>query len=360
MLNLKVGKVVKICSIRKNCIEVLVKINEKLEKAIAYNIFVNNLKVGNWVIVNTTAVDLNLGTGGYHYVLSNLNNMTVESKCKGHIMKLRYTPLQIKVYACEEQDSSYHEIFNNFDSLNNMPVLIGGLHSILPPVTVVLKKYNRNLKICYIMTDGGALPIDFSENVFFLKEKGYIDGTITIGHSFGGDYECVNIYNALIAAKNIMNCDICIVSMGPGIVGTGTKYGFTGIEQGYIIDAVNTLGGFPICIPRISFKDKRLRHFGLSHHTITVLSEISKTSSNLVIPKFDDWRLKYIIKQINDNKIHIKHNIYYMDFNDIINVLENSDIIMNTMGRNFKSDFEYFISAGVNAKYVAEKMSCRV
>ena len=31
--------------------------------------------------------------------------------------------------------------------------------------------------------------------------------------------------------------------MGPGIVGTGTKYGFSGIEQGQIIDAINTLSG---------------------------------------------------------------------------------------------------------------------
>ena len=47
-----------------------------------------------------------------------------------------------------------------------------------------------------------------------------------------------------------------MVAMGPGIVGTGTNYGFTGIEQGTIIDAVNTLGGIPIAIPRISFADK--------------------------------------------------------------------------------------------------------
>ncbi len=29
--------------------------------------------------------------------------------------------------------------------------------------------------------------------------------------------------------------------MGPGIAGTGTKYGFTGIEQGSILDAVKNL-----------------------------------------------------------------------------------------------------------------------
>ena len=43
--------------------------------------------------------------------------------------------------------------------------------------------------------------------------------------------------------------------MGPGIAGTGTKYGFTGIEQGPILDAVQKLGGMPISIPRISFAD---------------------------------------------------------------------------------------------------------
>lgn len=37
-------------------------------------------------------------------------------------------------------------------------------------------------------------------------------------------------------------CDLVIVGMGPGITGTGTRYGFTGVEQGYIIDGISTLG----------------------------------------------------------------------------------------------------------------------
>ncbi|OJT85865.1 hypothetical protein BM535_22000, partial [Clostridioides difficile] len=70
------------------------------------------------------------------------------------------------------------------------------------------------------------------------KEKKLIDSTITIGNAFGGDYECINIYTALITAKEILKADAVFVSMGPGIAGTGTKYGFTGIEQGSILDAV--------------------------------------------------------------------------------------------------------------------------
>lgn len=360
MLNLKLAKIVKILDIRNNCIEVLIELEKKLEKAIAYKMFVNNLYAGDEVLVNTTAVDLKLGTGGYHYILSNLNNVIKESENNGHIMKLRYTPLQIRVNTCEEQGSKYHDIFNNFDSLNNMPVLVGSLHSVLSPLVSVLKQYNSDLKVCYIMTDGGALPIDVSRSIYLLKDKGYIDSTITVGHAFGGDFECVNIYNGLIAAKEIVKCDVIIVTMGPGIVGTGTKYGFTGIEQGQIIDVVNDLGGLPICIPRISFKDRRSRHYGLSHHTLTVLSQISKTSSYVGIPKFDDLKLEFIVKQINEFEINMKHDIHYLEFDDIISILSDSDVPMNTMGRSFEDDIEYFIAIGVNAKLAIRKLSCQL
>ncbi|SHJ48533.1 DUF3866 family protein [Paramaledivibacter caminithermalis] len=350
MLNLKTGIVEKIIDAREGSMEIIVNINGKLEKAIAYKSLIDNIEEGNEIILNTTAQDLKLGSGGYHFVLANLKKTTKQSMKNGHIMKLRYTPIQIRVNSVEEQGSKYHHVFNEFNSLKGMPVLIGGLHSVLAPLTVVLKGLNTRLSIAYIMTDGGALPIDFSKTVRYLKKEGYIDGTITIGHAFGGDLECINIYNGLIAAKEILNCDICIVSMGPGIIGTGTKYGFTGIEQGNIIDAVNDLEGVPICIPRISFKDRRKRHFGISHHSITVLSKIAKTKAYLGIPKFLDEREAIIKNQIATHDIHKKHNVLFTQYSDIINMLKKSNITMDTMGRTLKDDMDYFITIGVNGK----------
>lgn len=350
MLNLKTGTVEKIIEIRGQSIELIVRIDNNLEKAIAYNSFLDGIEEGNEVILNTTAKDLKLGTGGYHFVVANLNNFNKESKGYGHIMKLRYTPMQIKVNSAEEQESKHHDVYKNFDSLDKMPVLVGSLHSMVAPLAVILRGYDNDLRIAYIMTDGGALPIDFSKSIYSLKKKGYIDGTITVGHAFGGDLECVNIYNGLIAAKEILKCDICIVAMGPGIVGTGTKYGFTGIEQGYIIDAVNALGGIPVCVPRISFMDKRDRHFGISHHTITVLNKISKTKSYVGIPKFQNETESHIRGQIDKYDIEKKHDVVFIEYNDIINMLKESDITMKTMGRNFEEDSEYFLSVGVNAK----------
>ncbi|MDK2918917.1 MAG: hypothetical protein PWQ37_1650 [Candidatus Petromonas sp.] len=350
MLNLRIGKVEKILENRDNTVEVLVRDNGKLAKAIAYKDLVNNLRLGDIVTLNTTANDLSLGTGGYHFILNNLNSLTNKVSDPGHIMKLRYTPLQIKVSTCEEQGSKYHYIFNNFNSLNKMPVLVGGLHSMVVPLTVTLKHFKKDLNICYIMTDGGALPIGFSKSVYYLKQNGYIDSTVTIGHAFGGDYESVNIYNGLIAAKEVAKCDLAIVAMGPGIVGTGTNYGFSGIEQGNIIDAVNDLGGTAICVPRISFKDERTRHFGISHHTLTILNKIAKTKSLVGIPKLSDEKVNYIKNQINTYNISVKHDILFLEYDDIIDVIKSSKVPMNTMGRDVENDLEYFLAIAVNAK----------
>ena len=39
----------------------------------------------------------------------------------------------------------------------------------------------------------------------------------------------------------------------------------------------------PIAIPRISFADKRERHNGISHHSITIFKEIVNVSVNIPI-----------------------------------------------------------------------------
>ena len=171
----------------------------------------------------------------------------------------------------------------------------------LTPFAATYKRLNPNKKLVYIMTDGAALPIYFSMNADTLKNKGLIDSTITFGNAFGGDYECINIYTALITAKEIAKADAIFISMGPGIAGTGTKYGFTGIEQGPILDAVSKLGGRPVAIPRISFADMRDRHRGISHHSITILDEIVNVEVELPITIYDEEKNE-IIKQCYQEK----------------------------------------------------------
>lgn len=354
LLSYREAVIVKIYEEDENIAYVEVKIDEDNWKAINYNKLTGKVSIGDTVIVNTTAVELSLGTGGLHFIIFNYSNKSKNTEGQGHIMKLRYTPQQIRCFAAEEENSPYHEVFLNFKSLDGHLFILGSLHSMLAPIVAMIKYLDEDTKINYIMTDGGSLPIDFSNTVRELKAKKLIENTITIGHAFGGDLECTNIYTGLITAKEILKGDISIITMGPGIVGTGTKYGFSGIEQGYILDAINTLGGTALFVPRISFKDSRERHRGISHHTKTVLSEIAKTSGTVVFPILDESKLDLIKKQIELLDLDGKHNIIYRPGNNINKAMEKYQLDIKTMGRNYTEDREYFLALGAAGNYAME------
>lgn len=346
MISFKEGIVTNILEKDKEVDWIEVEIEGVKAKAVNYTTLTGNIDVGDKVVLNTTAVDLNLGTGGQHFVIHNKKNTNKDIEGRGHIMKLRYTPMQLSCLATEEQDSPYHNDINSFTSLDGKVFIVGTLHSMLAPIAATIKYLKPELSINYIMTDSGALPIQFSKTVRYLKEKEIIDNTITVGHSFGGDFECINVYTGIITAKEVLDSDITIITMGPGIVGSGTKYGFSGIEQGYIVDAINTLGGKSIVVPRISFRDTRNRHKGLSHHSITVLDEIIKTKTNLILPKLDTKRKEFIKKQLNDTEIGNKHDITYEDGSSIKEALDKYNLKITTMGRGYEEDKEFFTTLG--------------
>ncbi|MEJ8553674.1 DUF3866 family protein [Tepidibacter sp. Z1-5] len=354
MISKRIGIVQEIISKTEEMEELKVKIDEYIYKAINYPKINSSVNINDEVLLNTSAVELNLGTGGFHFVIANLNNLESKMSEGGHIMKLRYTPLQVKTFSAEEQESEYHDKIKNFKSLDNMPVVVGTLHSMLVPFAASYKRIDKQKKLVYIMTDGAALPIYLSKNVQNLKKNKLIDHTITIGNAFGGDYECINIYTALILAKEVLNADAVFVCMGPGIVGTSTKYGFTGIEQANILDAVKTLKGKPIAIPRISFADKRDRHFGLSHHSITILKDIVNTKVVVPIGIGCNKNKEYVINQVKENNIDKIHNVVYIDNHKTKSDLEYFNLRVKSMGRSYEEDKEFFNSASSAAYYLLE------
>ena len=354
MLSRKIGDVVEIKKQNGQLDDIRVEINGEIFRAYNYPKMTGEVKVGDKVLLNTTAVELSLGTGGYHYVISNLDNMEADLEGQGHIMKLRYTPMQVRVDSVEDHESKYHDVFEKFETLDGMPVVVGTLHSMLTPFAATYKRLNPNKKLVYIMTDGAALPIYFSMNAATLKDKGLIDSTITFGNAFGGDYECINIYTALITAKEIAKADAVFISMGPGIAGTGTKYGFTGIEQGPILDAISKLGGRPVAIPRISFADMRDRHRGISHHSITIFDEIVNVGVEIPITIYGEEKDSIIKNQIKENKLDEKHKIEYIKNNRTTEDIDSYGLKVKSMGRNYEQDSEFFDSASSAAIYITE------
>lgn len=354
-LMFKRAKIVKIERKRSGFTEAVVDLETETARAVNYDDLLGEVQVGDEVIVNTTAVDLGLGSGGVHFVLWNLNKSKYSPASSGHIMKLRYTPLQIACLAAEEQQSQHHSLIKDKREIGGMPVIVGELHSQLPAAVVTIKKLRPETRIAYLMTDAGALPIKFSHLVAALKEKNLLDVTITLGNAFGGDLEAVNVYSALIVAQAAAGADIAVVAMGPGVTGTESALGFSGIEQGMVINAVSALKGKAIAIPRLSFRDPRKRHYGVSHHTLTALSLAALAPALVVVPQMDEKKMALVQSRLHEHGIYAKHQVEVIENEITLEALKDYGIGVTTMGREVREEPEFFQAAGA-AGIVAVRM----
>lgn len=359
--------------------ELMVDVQGEVERAILDPSFSGQAEVGDSVLLNTTAVRLGLGTGGVHFVVS------IEGKGEsaaptpaGHIMKLRYTPQQLAVHAVEEQSHPLHDVMAEAESLLGTPVVICELHSMIPAVAMSFhhemmatgEKEQESLGACpsdsshhprvvYVMTDGGALPMQFSKTVAMLKEQGLLTATVTVGHAYGGDLEAVNLYSGLLAAKHVLQADVILCGMGPGIVGTGTRFGHTGIEVGQAVNAVHALEGEAIVVARLSFADSRVRHQGLSHHTITALRRIALVQATVPLPRLEDAEAEIVWKQITEAGLHMQHRLVGLSGRSILDVAQRFPVPLKTMGRSLAEDPAFFLAAGAAGEWAARQKNAR-
>ena len=307
MIRHRIGRVSELLSRREDVSELRVIVEGGESVALNYERLTGRAGPGDLLLLNTTAIHLSLGSGGLHFVEFNFSRPPPPFRGCGHIMKLRYTPWQMRVLSCEERASGHRPQLDRFTGLAGMPVLIGELHSMVAPAAAVLKYYRPDCRIAYIMTDGTALPLAFSRIVARLKERGLLSGTVTSGHAFGGDFEAVNVYSALAACRELIGADAVIIAPGPGSVGTGSRLGFSGMEAGEQVNRVSALGGAPLLIPRLSFAERRRRHFGVSHHTLTALELAALAPARLVLPLMP--RLRLCLRQLASRGLLLRHRL---------------------------------------------------
>ena len=333
--------------------------------ALAYLPIVGMPAVGDRVILTGAAVARGLGTGGYLMIVAIPDRLPADhAPVPGHIVKARYTPQQYMTMGADEQESPWHLLLADADSIEGMPVIVADLHSALPAAVAAIRARKPDAKIAYVMDDGGALPVWFSRVCASLKEAGHILGTITARQAFGGELETVNVHTALLAAHHVWDADIAIVSQGPGNLGTGTKWGFSGTSVGEVINAVNVLGGRAIGLLRMSSADARDRHFGLSHHSVTALTRVALSPALCPVPVFadtDDDALDALVssdlRELVDGQLATLFECERLTRMDVstaglAEAFALSPVGLSTMGRSLAEDPLAFLAAGV-AGYAA-------
>lgn len=356
-------------------------------RALAYPQLVGEVAVGSLVVLNTSALDRGLGTGGYALVAAVLPDDSAgtsgpTTSGPGHLVKARYTPTQAMVLGVDEQDSPHHSVLEDADSIDGMPVITADLHSALPAIIVGIRDRAEQLglqqpRIAYVMSDGGALPAWFSMSVAQMRDLGWIASTISVGQSYGGDLEAVNVYSGLLAARHVVDADIAIVIQGPGNLGTGTRWGFSGVAVGEAMNAAAILGGTAIGSLRISGGDLRERHLGISHHTRTALGRVATSPAVVVSPTFtqtDDWFTQLLspegtqsnetlVALISSQIKELEHSAPQHTYANIAvtqslhNALTDCPIRLSTMGRRYDRDPLAFLGAAVAGSYAVNVLA---
>jgi hypothetical protein len=299
--------------------------------------------VGDPVILNTTGVRLRLGTGGYHFVHWNLanadgwSNLRPEDAEQRHLVKLRYTGLQTNTGGAEELHRDVPA------TLDGAPVVVCGVHSQIPAVVVAALDEAPGLRISYVMTDGGALPLAMSNLVAAMVDGGLLTGTVTTGHAFGGDLEAVSVPSGMTLARHVQQADLIVAGMGFGIVGSGTALGTTGVEVASILDTVDALGGQPVATLRMSEGELRERHLGLSHHTTTCLTLVRT-------PVMVAWPSG---AEVARSAELARHQVVDTEPGNIGRLLADAGLHVTTMGRGVDEDELYFRAAAAAGRLAA-------
>ncbi|QOY35966.1 DUF3866 family protein [Anaerobacillus isosaccharinicus] len=332
----------------------ILKTSAEAKRALLYLTITPRAKVTDEVIVNVTSTELRLGTGGLDIVTAIIGACPKEENHpNGHIIKARYLPSQLSVLAVEAQESNYHHLFKEPFTLRGKKVLIGELHSMIPICFWGMDYLKKDGKMVVIISDEASIPLSFSQHVRTLKkDERFV--TITIGQAYGGTYEAVNLQTALQFATEVLNGDLIFVTLGPGVVGTGTIHGFSGIELASWANIIGSLNGIPVWVPRLSEKDKRERHRGISHHTMTPLTNFTYVKSILPLPTIKGVTKEKITRQVED--ISQLHEVHWMQNGPLEELLQHcltkSPLPIKTMGRQYVDDPVFFLGVAAAVKWI--------
>jgi len=264
MVTLRRGTVTEILERRDG----LVRLEVDGRPCVAYPGLTGPVARGDDVVVNVQALDLELGSGGFDVLYANLTRgLGLPADEGAHVMKLPYTPLQHAVVHAEEGAGDGVP-----EALAGMPVVCCSLHSQVAPACAGL---GPGLAVAYVQLPGGALPVALSDAVRELRGRGYLDTTVAVGPCVGGEVACVSAASALVACA-AAGMDAVVCAIGPGVVGTGSRYGHGGLAAADAAIAARALGAAPVVAARVSEADARERHRGLSHHTRAALELIGE------------------------------------------------------------------------------------
>lgn len=343
MIRLARGTVVAVRVERRGAVELAVDVEGRRGEALAYPALTGAVRPGDTVLLNATAVDLGLGTGGTYLVVAVGDAREVDVPGAGRVVKARYTPLQTVVNSVEELHA---DVLEGSAGLRSTPVVVAPLHSMIAAIAAGAKAAGAE-RVVYVMTDGAALAGAFSRLVPRLRDARLLDGWITSGQAFGGELEAVTVWTAMLAAVELLRAEVIVVADGPGVLGTATTWGVSALAGGHTLGDAAAIGGRPVAALRVSFADARQRHRGVSHHSLTILGRVCSREVDVAVPALPNESERAAVwNALRADRLEERHRLVEADGRPALELLASEGVAVDSMGRSPADDPAFFLSAG--------------
>src|SRR4051794_22048205 len=145
---------------------------------VAYPRLTGPVALGDDVIVNVQARQLELGSGGFDVLYANVTRgLELPAEDGAHVIKLPYTPGQAAALHAEEGRALP-------ETLEGLPVVCCSLHSQVAPVCAGI---GAGVRVAYLQLPGGALPVSLSDTLRTLRERGLLAMTVAVDACIDGD-----------------------------------------------------------------------------------------------------------------------------------------------------------------------------
>ena len=149
------------------------------------------------------------------------------------------------------------------------------------------------------------------------------------------------------------------MAQGPGNLGTGSPWGYSGVATGEAVNATAVLGGRAIASLRVSEADERERHRGISHHSLTAYGRVAMASADLPVPLLGGAFGERVLQQARDlvrdsaGRLRLRE----VDSSGLVDALAASPVRLSTMGRGLDQDQASFVAAAAAGRFAATLLS---
>ena len=153
----------------------------------------------------------------------------------------------------------------------------------------------------------------------------------------------------------MLGADVVVVAQGPGNLGTGTRWGFSGVACGEAVNAAAVLGGRPVASLRVSEADPRERHHGVSHHSLTSYGRVALARADVVVPELPGAFGVRVAAP--GGRAGGRHTLVSVSTGGLAEVLRGCPVPLSSMGRGLDEDLAYFLTAAAAGRHAARLLA---